>query len=321
MIRAQVVFHLPEAAHDRFRRMKVYAFYRQLEAMLLARGGSIRLEGRPSHLFTGETVAGDGDLHIVENGFVRGEGYLNATLAYLEGFWHLDPRGGLANSSIGALDYDPKAVDEAAARRFFAGLKARFAQARHSRYAQPRTVAEVPAGCIAVFLQGPAPQRQGQAHLSYEAMLRAVAGGARGRPVLVKPHPLKPEPGLAQIEKVRREGFDLIASTANVHDLLANACVSVSVNSATAIEGFLHGTPAILFGRSDFRHFVDTVHEPDGFAPALAAALAQKRDYACALFWYFGLHCLNLDAADFEGKVLAVFARAGFDAARLGLAR
>ena len=38
----------------------------------------------------------DGKLHIVEDGAAEGEGWLNAALAYLLGFWHLDPQGILA---------------------------------------------------------------------------------------------------------------------------------------------------------------------------------------------------------------------------------
>lgn len=117
---------------------------------------------------------------------------------------------------------------------------------------------------------------------------------------------------------MRAAGFNLIESAANVHDILARAAVTVSVNSAAALEGFLHGTPAILFGQADFQQFCETVLHPDDFPAALHKALTTKRDYAAALYWYFGQQCLHLDAPDFEARLWATFAAAGFDAARLG---
>ena len=316
---ARVILHLPEQYHDSFRAKKHLALYPRIEAAVLARGGVVAIDGRPPALFSGKVQPSDGDLHIVENGRAIGSGWLNATLSYLEGYWHLDPAGVLAESSIRDKVFDPAQVDPVAARTYFDALHTRFATARRSRYGQARGVQDVPEGCIAVFLQGPAPQRRKHAYASYTAMLRAVAEGAQGRPVVVKAHPLKPEMGAAQIAEVRAAGFDLIETSANVHDILARAAVTVSVNSAAALEGFLHGTPAILFGQADFQQFCETVLHPDDFPAALHTALTTKRDHPAALYWYFGQHCLHLDAPDFEARLWATFAKAGFDAARLGL--
>lgn len=321
MTPARVVLHLPEKYHESFRSVKHLALYPRIEAALTARGASVAIEGRPARLFDGADLPGDGDLHIVENGRARGPGWLNATLAYFESYWHLDPQGVLAESTIGGQAYDPACVPAAAAEAFFAGMQARFAARRHSRYGQARTVArDLPEGAIAVFLQGPAPQARGHAHCSYRTMLRTVAEGAGGRPVVVKAHPLKREMGQAHIAAIRAEGHALVETDANVHDILAQAAVSVSVNSAAALEGFLHGTPAILFGRADFHHFAQTVVDPRDFPQALRASLASRPDYARAFQWYFAERCLCLDASDFEQRLLATLAAHGFDAARLGLA-
>jgi hypothetical protein len=316
---ARVILHLPEQYHDTFRAKKHLALYPRIEAAVLARGGVVAIEGRPPALFSGKILPADGDLHIVENGRAIGAGWLNATLAYLEGYWHLDPAGVLAESSNRDKLFDPAQVDGAVAQRYFDSLQQRFAAARRSRYGQAREVAEVPQGCIAVFLQGPAPQRRKHAYASYTAMLRAVAMGAQGRPVVVKAHPLKPEMGAAQIAEVRAMGFDLIETAANVHDILARAAVTVSVNSAAALEGFLHGTPAVLFGQADFQQFCATALHPDDFPAALDAALTSPPDYARAIYWYFGQHCLCLDAPDFDAQMMTRFAAMGFDADRLGL--
>ena len=217
------------------------------------------------------------------------------------------------------MRYDAASVENGAAQRYLVELQRRFAARRHSRYRQERAVLELPTGAIAVFLQGPAPQRNGQAHCSFEAMLEAVCAGAGGRPVLVKPHPLKPELGAEIIAAVRARGFAPIATDANVHDILAGCVATASINSATALEGFLHGKPAVLFGRSDFHALVQTAREPAGFEAALARALADPPEYARALYWYFGQQCLDIQADSFDLRLLAIFAEAGFDALRLGL--
>ncbi len=314
MTSSRIILHLPERYHGQGR-FKDYIIYPKIEDIIRGRGGRVEIARRIS----APATPADQDLHIVDNGHIRRAGYLNSATAYFHGFWHMDPSGVLANSSIGDKIFEPDLIDKAAADQFYASIVARFAVARRSRYRQPDKVSAVPEEAIAVFLQGPAPHQLGQAHCSSEAMLCAVAKAAGGRPVVVKPHPLKPDLGIAQIERVRAKGHALIATQANVHDILAKAAVSVSINSAVAMEGFQHGKPAIVFGKSDFHHFVETVRNVDDFEHALQTALARKLDYTRALYWYFGLNCLWLEAPDFEVRLLAVFAAAGFDAARLGL--
>lgn len=311
---ARVVLHLPAHLLARLAAGKPL-LYTRIRDCLVARGGTVALvEG-----FDKAAWRADGDLHIVENGAGQRPGVLNAATAYLDGFFHVDPVGMQAASRIGGLRYDPVAVDGVAAAAYLAALQQRFLTPRHSRYKQERAIRAIPKGALAVFLQGPAPQRNGQAYCSFETMLEAVCAGAEGRPVVVKPHPLKPELGAEIIASVRAKGFDPIITDANVHDILAACSATVSINSATALEGFLHGKPAVLFGKSDFAALVQTVQTPETFAVALARALADPPDYARALYWYFGLNCLDITADSFDARLLAIFAEAGFDAARLGL--
>lgn len=312
---ARVVLHIPPRMVAAMGGVKPPLLYGRIRQCLAARGVGVALvEG-----FDAAAWREDGDLHIVENGRWQRPGVLNAATAYLEGFFHVDPQGIQAASRIGALRYDPAAVDGVAAEAYLSALQQRFTVPRHSRYKQERAVSDLPDGALAVFLQGPAPQRNGQAYCSFVAMLEAVCAGAGGRPVLVKPHPLKPELGAEIIATVRAKGFAPMATGANVHDILATCAATVSINSATAIEGFLHGKPAVLFGRSDFHAFVATARAAAEFEAALAQALADPPDYARAVYWYFGQHCLDIQADSFDARLLAIFAEAGFDAARLGL--
>ena len=151
-------------------------------------------------------------------------------------------------------------------------------------------------------------------------MLRAVALGAGGRAVLVKPHPLAVEHDAGVIARVVADGLPVTPTSANVTDMIAASVATVSMNSACAIEGFLQRRPAILFGPSDFHHLAQTVRQPDDFPRALAQVLAgPEPDYARFLFWYFARNCLNVSGAGFAQKVLAIFAGAGFAPDRLGI--
>ena len=316
---AKVILHLPDHALQDFRAKPIYGIHAAIDRLILARGGQVMVAPRGDALYGRHALPGDGDLHIVENGRAQGPGYLNAAVAYLEGYFHLDPEGVLADASTRHLVYDPDAVDSRAAHAFFDRLKVRFSARRHSRYRQKQGQVDLPDGFIAVFLQGPKPERSGQAHMPTAAMLRCVAGGAGGRPVVVKPHPLKPGLGAEQISAARAAGAVLVQTDANVHDILAAAAVTVSINSATGFEGFLHGTPAIFFGRSDFHQCVETVRRPEDFAKALTRALSRKRNYAKAMYWYFGRHGFWLDDPNLDAKLLAQFVKAGFSEERLGL--
>lgn len=318
---AGVVFHLPEKHFGNWRKAPHLALYPRIAEVLEAQGLAPRITARESRQTRAQDCPGDGDLHLVEGGACHGPGWLNAALAYLTGFWHLDPAGVLADSSAGSAAFDPAAVDAAAARAFADALRARFVTPRQSRYGQPRTVEALPQGAVAVFLQGPAPHRRGQAHMSDVQMITAAARAAGDRPVLVKAHPLKPEPGLRALAAVAAEGVAVLATEANVHDVLAAAAVTVSINSAAAIEGMLHGKPAVLCGRADFAALAETATSPDEVAPALARALNHPRDHDAGLYWYFSRHTLDIDSPGFAARLMDHLAAHGFPPERLGLKR
>lgn len=322
MAQARIVFHLPARHHDDWRAARHLLLFRRIEEVFAPLGAAIVVRDRRDGPFQGgDTLAyDDGDLHILETGRARGPGVLNASVAYLHPFWHLDPVGVLAESSIGARVFDASRVRTKPAKAFYERMQARFPAQRRSRREQDAEVTRFPAGAISVFLQGPLPEEYGLAYAGGEAMLRAVALGAGGRAVLVKPHPLAVEHDAGVIARVMSDGLPVTPTNANVNDMIAASVATVSANSACAMEGFLQATPAILFGPSDFHHLAETVRQPEDFPRALARVLAgPKPDYARFLFWYFARNCLNVAGAAFGEKVLTIFARAGFPPDRLGI--
>ncbi len=324
MAQAEIIFHLPRDYLERYAQTTHLALFRRIAAAYGGRGATIRAVDRRAGPFEGGADAAahynDGNLHIIDMGRVQAPGVLNAAISYMPPFWHLDPMGVQAESRIGARRYDATQVPYAPAARFFEMLRGRLVKPRVSRRTQIDAVTEFPKGAIAVFLQGNQPQERGLTYCSTGAMLRAVVAGAQGRTVLVKPHPLALDHDAEIIDAAIADGYPIHATVANVHDMIAASVVTVSFNSAVALEGFLHRKPAILFGPSDFHHFCETVRDPADFPQALDRVFARPTGgYAQYLYWYFELNCVNLHAPAFEAHVARIFAEAGFPPDRLGL--
>lgn len=322
MGRARVILHIDPQYHDRFVHTKRLAMFGKIHDLVTTRGGEVLVAARPKGRLSATEAQGDGDLHIVDSASARGVGWLNSSIAYLTGFWHLDAMGILSGSEMAARGdlLPPAPPDPAKAAAFFAQICADFRDKRHTRHVQPETnTTPLPQGCIAIFLQGRAPERHGQHFFIGPEIIEAVARGAQGRAVLVKPHPLFWDEGVQVVADAQAQGLPVHVAQAHIHDLLEACAVTVSINSAAAIEGFLHGKPTILCGRGDFAPMGETLIDPDDFAQTLQRALDTPRDYAGWLHWYLTQHAIALGAADAETRILAVFEQAGFDAARLGL--
>ncbi|MFZ1467357.1 MAG: hypothetical protein WAT09_00090 [Paracoccaceae bacterium] len=322
MAPARIVFHLPQRHLQDWRDIRYLRLFARIEESFAPLGAQIvTCDRRDGPFRDGETSAyDDGDLHIIDTGRAQGPGVLNASIAYLPPFWHLDPAGMQAESSIAARSYDPAQVPHKPAAAFFDRMRIRYTHARRSRRRQNEGVTEFPRGCLSVFLQGTQPQDNGLTCCSPLQMLTAVAKGAGGRAVLVKPHPLSVETDAAVIDAVIAMGLPVTATSANVNDMIAASVATISFNSACAIEGFLQRKPAILFGKSDFHQFAETVARPDDFPEALARALTRPPGgYAQFLHWYFVRNCLNVTANDFADTVSQIFTDAGFPPDRLGL--
>lgn len=316
--RAEIRFHVIPREINRWRNGERLVLFSRLADLCDKLGIPYRAVERPREQMDPTQGPADGHLHIVENGRMQGEGWLNAATAYLQGFWHLDPVGVLAESSAADADPDLSQVDPGEAQSFFLSLRDALVLPRRSRFKQPEAVAQdLPQGCVAVFLQGRAAFQAGRCHVKMDRLIEAVAKGAGGRPVLVKPHPRAVEFGREAIARAQLRGAEVQVTDANVHDVLATAVVTVSANSAAAMEGFLHRKPAILFGRSDFSGLSVRARDEADFPRALGLALAEDWPYPEMLYWYFSSHTVELDAPDFEARVWRAFARVGFPPERL----
>ena len=316
---AHLILHLP-AASLRAGGEPPSPIYRRLAAAFEARGGFVEMVPLDRLTLAAE-VAADAHFHIVNHGDLRHPRVLNAGLAYVDPFWHLDPQGFRATASIGAMPFHPDQIDGSAAQAFFARLRKRLLGNRISRYAQPREKNDFPAGCIAVFLQSEAHRGLRETcYLSHEVMLAALLARPDPRPIVIKPHPLEPDgKGRATAEALAARDGRVIVTDANLHDILDRAAVTVTINSAVGLESMLHRVPVVLCGQADFHHCAVTARAPDRLDAAIAAAQATAWPFARYLYWYFGLNCLNAGKPDLLEDVLARIAATGFDPAGFGL--
>ena len=310
----KVHFHAPPHVRSRMEGGAAQ-FWSPLAQVVERMGGEVVL--REYEARSHRTIAADdGALHVVNNGAIRQANVLNAGLAYVDGFWHLDPVGVLAVSSIGDRRFDPGAVPLQEARTFFRRLRGRFVERRRSRYKQPKRGLRgaMPEGAVALFLQGASHLTDRSRVFSTPDMIRSVSLGT-DRPVRVKAHPLKVAPeDVAAVEEMAAQGRDIAMIEGNVHDILTHCCASVSISSACSFEGFMHRKPAVLFGRSDFTQNAVTVEALDGFGAALDEALTRRWPHVGFVHWYLAQQSLWVEAEDFEARLENILAEAGMRA-------
>jgi hypothetical protein len=279
----QVVFHLPQHLLDD---QQMPAIYHELRRGFLVRGATVTIRHRD--LSALQEVAAGPDFHIVHNGGGSGACLLNSIVAYLLPYFYFDPLGVYFQSATYAANFDPAAVPQAAAARRFEMLRKRYVIPRVSRYAQPEALVELPKGAIAVFLQDWSEPVERARFMSTRAMVETVIAGAKGRPVVIKPHPRNYGPETVEVLLWLAESHPEVTVTeANLHDILEAAAVSVSICSSVAIESMLHWKPTILFGKSDLHHCAVTVESVAAWPAALTRSLSQHWPYEAFVYWFF----------------------------------
>ena len=267
------------------------------------------LHDRLTTLATVDAMPG---IHIADHGFLRHPRLLNTGIAYIYPFWNLDPWGIRALSSIAALPFDPELVDASAAAAFAIRLRKRLVAARISRYPQPENRVDLPMGCIAVFLQSEEHRAvEETCYLSMRQMLSALLARDDRCAIVVKPHPRAKDCGTHDyLARLAARDARVQVVDANIHDILAQASVAVTINSAVGIEAHLHRVPVVLCGQSDFHHAAVTVRDPSEMDAAIVLAGATNWPHDAFLQWYFADHCLNAGkpslVQDFLEKIAAV---------------
>lgn len=255
-------------------------------------------------------VEGDTGFHIVHHARIRHPRVLNAGKAYIEPFFTLDPWGFRLFSSIAAEPFTP-GPDPVADGAVFDEIRARMVANRKSHYEQPEAVLPAPAHCIAVFLQTEDNRDVGETcHLTPRQLIKALQDRDDPRPIVVKPHPKEKTPEtLEWLTRQARKDPRLRVFIGNIHDLLSQADVVVTINSAVGIEAMLHEKPVVLCGDTDFHHICEMVtrrRDMDaGLARAKARAAAADWPFRAYIGWYYGRMCHDPRAPGFGARVVA----------------
>jgi len=285
-------FHLPGSVLRNRAEMKPY--YIKLTEGLVTRGYAVALVPHDRETLLDE-VAASQSFHIVDHGKQRHPRVLNTGIAYVYPFWNLDPWGIRALSSIAGKHFDAHLVDMDAALPFANRLRKRWVAPRRSRYDQPARVADIPADCIAVFLQSEGHRDVMETcFLDLRQMVKALLARTDPRPIVIKPHPRDCDPTTRRfLNRIAGRDARIRIADANIHDILVQAAVCVTINSAVGVEAMMQGVAVVLCGQTDFHHAAVTVKTAAGMDAAILQAIATDWQHDAFLYWYFGINCLN----------------------------
>lgn len=315
----KIVLHLTQDGLQHWRSATRFEFYRRLAEIANRSGVEITQTRALKTKGIVPTELEDGNLNIVHGGSVKGRGWLNASMAYLPGYWHVNPEGTLADSPARRSIFEPESVKPRAARRFYNQLQAQFSNERRSRYWQKTERTELPSGSIAIVLQGRHPYANRQSHMPMEEMIGEVLSISRSEPIVLKPHPLEIDFGMEAIKRLDRHRHRFVITDANIHDVLSAARVVVSVNSSATFEGFMHRKPSILFGRCDFPTLVNTVQKSGEFRSAHDRSMQTDWDYPKMLYWYFKNHTVAVRSRKLEKYLANQIRESGLDPEDFGI--
>jgi len=251
-------------------------------------------------------------LHVLmEDHPAYGPRVFHAVPSYLRGWWFFDELAARNNSSIRLRSFDPRQVAAEFATRFCDRLRAQFAGRNFTKFPQePRGAEALPEGCLAVFAQGFAVPPHQTHHVPVPDLIRSAIAARGGRPVVIKPHPKNSLEEIETLAALHDPGAGVHVTNASIHDILSACACVVTVTSAVAFEGFLHGKPAVVAGQVDFPQNCITLTDPARMGAAIAAALSRDWPHDRFVTWYLRQNCVE-DRATSLPRVLERIHRKG----------
>ncbi len=249
-------------------------------------------------------------LHIfMEDRPQFGAGVFHCVPGYLRGYWYFDELATRNNSTHRLRAFDPRPMSAAFAEKFLAKLRLQFVDANLTKFEQEPRGASIEKGCIAVFAQDFKAPRHHLHHLSVPQMVAAAIAARGGRPVYIKPHPNNTLDEVRALQRHHAPGQGVHVTGASIHDLLAAADCAVTVTSAVGFESFLHQTPVVLCGQTDFHHNAVTLTDPAKMADAMAATMARDWPYAKYVTWFLKQNCIADQSASLPQMLKAIHAK------------
>lgn len=307
-----VILALPQRFLNKQALNDLTHFYDRLERDLVNFGA--RVERQPVNRRPFEKLGNCSNLIILHNGARCLPNVLNTGQSYIPGFWNIDRKGVRGMSGIGDMRFVPETIDGQVARDFCDDLRRTYVETRRSIYRQVQSCTELPVGSIAVFLQGDNSITRRTMRPGSSRMLKVVAENSAKFPIVVKHHPLKTSARDVQtVKDLLEAGHEIIETDANVHDILRTCSVTVSISSGACFEGFLHGKPAIFFGKTDLREQAYLANDDHSFCMAFEQALDDREDYDKFVFWYLKRQCISSSHSNLAKVIMRKAKANGFD--------
>ena len=220
--------------------------------------------------------------------------------AYHYPFWQIEPVQQRWRFAVARAAFDPGEVDPDRARAFAARLR-------------DRVLPGPPPGrgqTVLIPLQGQIRRCRSFQTMSPVEMVQAVA--LTGRPCIATLHPNEHYDGqdLAALHQLAERHANLRIGGDTMR-LLRDCALVATQNSAVALDGYLLGKPAVLFGQIDFHHIGLNVAEI-GASAALEQAENHAPDFDRYLFWFLQEMAINATLPEAGQRILAAMRRGGW---------
>ena len=225
---------------------------------------------------------------------------LTFRLAYHYPYWRLERVAERWRWPIASTVFHPESIEEGAAHRFAARLRARVLPG----------VTPVPGDRILIPLQGHVRRQRSFQSMSPLEMIRAAA--ETGRPCTATLHPKESYDAedRAALDALARKHPNLTIGGDTARLLPACAFV-VTQNSGAGFDGLILGKPVVLFAQSDYHHVALNVAEL-GAEAALARAAAHRPPVEKFLDWFLRRTSLDMMAADADARMLVAMKKGGW---------
>lgn len=220
-----------------------------------------------------------------------GPNALHAVPSYLHGYWFFDEIGSRNNALTRLHRFDPRPMALDFALDHHAQLRARFVDTNRSKFEQAPRGAALEAGSLCFFAQDFKAPRHHRHYFSAPQMIEAAIAARGGRRLYIKPHPNQSAEELEILGRYHAPGKGVEVTLASVHDLLAAADCALTLSSAVGFEAYLHRTPVILGGQTDFWHSAVTLTDAARMPEALDHALTHPWHFEKYLVWYLRQMC------------------------------
>lgn len=225
---------------------------------------------------------------------------LTFRLAYHYPYWRLERVAERWRWPIANTVFHPESIEEGAAHRFAARLRARVLPG----------VTPVPGDRILIPLQGHLRRQRSFQSMSPLEMIRLAA--KTGRPCTATLHPKESYDAedRAALDALARKLPNLTIGGDTARLLPACAFV-VTQNSGAGFDGLILGKPVVLFAQSDYHHVALNVAEL-GAEAALARAAAHRPPVEKFLDWFLRRTSLDMMAADADARLVAAMKKGGW---------